>query len=281
MQLTARDRDILQLLGLCRFLTRPQVQDYLYPVEDGSKEHSRKNIVTHRLMLLYQNGYLERLHPAVVAGSGSSPIVYCLDRRGGRLVAAERGIELSEVLCRKRQRERAFLFLQHTLAVNDFRIATMLASRQRGDRIVRWLDERALCQHAAMDGLRQIASSIGKGGGILPDAYFTLQLDGKKACFFLELDRGHTEGRRIRRKVAIYWRYFDSRLYERQFKAKSLRVLTVTTSDQRLANMKRWAEAEGGSELFWFTTQRLVHPTTVLRGPIWSIGGREGLHALA
>ena len=276
MQLTRRDMTILQLVGLCRFVTRLQVQRYLFPIEKSDKQHSQKNVVTRRLMLLYHNGYVDRLHPPIAAGCGSSPIVYCLERKGASLVEREFGMELPDILFRKGQRERGLLFLQHTLAVNDFRIAIILASRQHGFKILRWLDERSLRKHGAKQGLQEIASAMGKRGGILPDAYFTLDLVGKKASFFLEIDRGHTEGRRIRRKAEIYWRYYDSRLYEQQFGAKSLRVLTVTTSDRRLGNMKAWAEEAKGGTVFWLTTEQLVEPKGVLTKPIWAVAGGGG-----
>lgn len=280
MQLTERDIMIIRLVWDCRYLTRLQIQRLLFPSQEKGKAHSRKNIVTKRLMLLYHNGYLDRLHPPVASNRGSSPIVYCLDRKGARLLAAELGVDMPALGWQKRQRERGLLFLEHTLAVNDFRIAVTLAARQDGYEIIRWFDERLLRKAEVREGLREIALEVGKGGSILPDAYFTLNVDGKKASFFLEVDRGKTPGRRIRRKVRIYREYYTSGLYEHDFHSKSLRVLTVTTSDRRLDNMRKWAETESGGRLFWFTTERSVRPETVFSQPIWKVAGEEGLHAL-
>lgn len=281
MQLTERDMMIIRLVWDCRYLTRLQIQRFLFPSQEKGKEHSRKNIVTKRLMLLYHNGYLDRLHPPVASNRGSSAIVYCLDRKGARLLAAELGVDMPALGWQKRQRERGLLFLQHTLEVNDFRIAVTLAARQDGYEILRWLDERLLRKAEAREGLKEIALQVGKGGSILPDVHFALKVDRKKAGFFVEVDRGKTPGRRIRRKVRIYREYYASGLYEQHFHRKSLRVLTVTTSDRRLGNLKRWAEAEGGGRLFWFTTERSVGPETVFSQPIWKVAGEGGLHALA
>jgi hypothetical protein len=280
MQLTERDIMIIRLVWDCRYLTRLQIQRFLFPSQEKGKEHSRKNIVTKRLMLLYHNGYLDRLHPPVASSRGSSAIVYCLDRKGARLLAAELAVDMPAVGWQKRQRDRGLLFLQHTLAVNDFQIAVTLAARQDGYEILRWLDERSLRKDEAKEELKEIALEVGKQGSILPDAYFTLKVDGKKAGFFVEVDRGTTPGRRIRCKVRMYRAYYASGLYEQHFGSKSLRVLTVTTSDGRLANLKRWSEAERGDRLFWFTTDRSVEPGAVLVEPIWKVAGEEGLHAL-
>jgi len=280
MQLTKRDRTIIDLVWVYRYLTRSQIQRLLYPFREKRKEPSRKNVVTRRLMLLYHNEYLDRIHAPVASDRGSSPIVYCLDRKGARLLAAERDLDIRALHWSKRQRERGLLFLQHTLAINDFRIAITLASRHGAHEILRWLDERSLGEDEAREGLKEIALGLGKGGSILPDAYFTLNLDGRKASFFLEVDRGHTEGPRIRRKVRTYREYYASGLYEQHFGSRSLRVLTVTTSQRRLANLKAWTEKAGGGHLFWFTVESLVEPGTVLVDPIWRMAGEEGVHAL-
>ncbi len=280
MQLRERDMMIIRLVWDCRYLTRLQIQRFLFPSQEKGKEHSRKNIVTKRLMLLYHNGYVDRLHPPVASNRGSSPIVYCLDRKGARLLAAELGVDMPALGWQKRQRGRGLLFLEHTLAVNDFRIAVTLAARQDGYAILRWLDERSLRENELREGLKEIALGVGKGRSILPDAYFTLEVHGKKAGFFVEVDRGTTPGRRIRRKVRIYREYYASGLYEEHFQRRRFRVLTVTTSDRRLGNLKRWAETERGGWLFWFTTERSVGPEAVLSQAIWKVAGEEGFHAL-
>jgi hypothetical protein len=280
MQLTTRDMTILSLVWDYRYLTRAQIQRLVFPIPAEGNEQSRKNIVTRRLMLLYQHGYLDRLHPPIASVSGSSPIVYCLDRQGARLLAAELELEVRELGWQKRQRDRALLFLQHTLAVNDFRIAVELAARQGGHQILSWLDERSLTAHAAKEGLREIGLGMGKGGSVLPDACFVMQVGDKKARFFLELDRGHTEGPRIRRKVRVYRQYYASGLCQQHFGSRSLRILTVTTSDRRLGNLRKWSESEGGGRLFWFTTRRSVAPASILEKPIWNVAGEEDLYPL-
>jgi len=56
-------------------------------------------------------------------------------------------------------------------------------------------------------------------------------------------------------------------------------VLTVTTSAERLANMKRAAEEVGGQTWFWFSTYTvLADPADVLHRPTWFMAGQvEGV----
>ncbi len=55
-----------------------------------------------------------------------------------------------------------------------------------------------------------------------------------------------------------------------------IRVLTVTTSQQRLANPKAVTERAGGGVMFWFTTFDLGNAENALSAPFWRMAGREG-----
>ena len=278
MQLTKRDMSILELLLVYRYLTRAQVQQLVFPRPDEARAHSRKNVVSKRLKLLYHNEYVDRIHPPIASSQGSSPIVYCLDRKGARFLASRLELEVRDMPWRKRQRERGLLFLEHTLAINDFRIAVTLAVRSGSHRIISWRDERSLRGSVPKDCILEVVRDMRRT--VVPDAFFTLDVEGRRASFYLELDRGHVEGARMRARFKAYGEYYSSGLYEQQFGAKGLRVLTVTTTEKRLENLKEWVESEKSRRLFWFTTQDLVAPGAVLRERIWQVGGEERLHAL-
>jgi hypothetical protein len=57
-------------------------------------------------------------------------------------------------------------------------------------------------------------------------------------------------------------------------------VLTVTTGERRLANLKKITEEAGGKSRFWFTTFEQLTSNTALNQPIWQIAGREGEYSL-
>jgi len=53
-------------------------------------------------------------------------------------------------------------------------------------------------------------------------------------------------------------------------------VLTVTTSAERLANMKRVTEEAGGQTWFWFSTYgTLADPAEMLHRTSWFMAGRK------
>jgi hypothetical protein len=57
-------------------------------------------------------------------------------------------------------------------------------------------------------------------------------------------------------------------------------VLTVTTSDKRLANLKAVTEKVGGMGRFWFTTFGRVREADPIADPIWFKAGSDELFAL-
>jgi hypothetical protein len=122
-----------------------------------------------------------------------------------------------------------------------------------------------------------------------PDAYFALSAgDGRREHFLLEVDRGTEPISRsqwtatsIRRKLAAYWQVYASRLNER-VGMPSFRVLTITSSETRVENMRALARAmdpkQRGSALFLFTTADRVtldDPAPALTAPLW-FTPREG-----
>ncbi len=59
-------------------------------------------------------------------------------------------------------------------------------------------------------------------------------------------------------------------------------MLTITTSEARLRNLKAVTEAEGGRERFWFTTFARFGQYDVLRDAIWNAAswGNDQFHPL-
>ena len=77
--------------------------------------------------------------------TGSGMTIYCLDRRGRALIASEQGLGPGQIRCERCGKTGTDpLFLEHTLAINDFRLNLELAARAQGHRISRWLDARTL-----------------------------------------------------------------------------------------------------------------------------------------
>jgi hypothetical protein len=123
---------------------------------------------------------------------------------------------------------------------------------------------------------------------VVPDGYFVLRTPTGLFRHFLEVDRSSVTGqytqlgrRDFARKIRVYIEYHRSGAYEKRDGGKGLRVLTITTSEARLSNLKRITEdAAGGRSRFWFTTMAEVTPATVLTAPMWRVAGRNDLHSL-
>lgn len=115
---------------------------------------------------------------------------------------------------------------------------------------------------------------------VIPDAYFLLNLGDRRAHFFLELDRATMSNKCWKTRVLAYKAHTESGKYQKHYQTQSLRILTVTTTPERLANLRKTTEEAGGDMLFWFTTFDQATPDKVLFSPIWSVCGEKDLRSL-
>lgn len=266
--LTERDRAIIRAVHEYRVLRQDQVQALFF----GSRSAAQR-----RLALLYHHGYLERQFLLVQTGFMSSPSVYLLDRRGEELLRAEVGLD--DVHWKSSHNQVSSDFLEHALAINDFRIAVTLASRRSEYELLEWRSESDLKQD-----YDRVTLPTTRGGSrsvaVVPDSYFALATPHGKTHFFLELDRGTMTTKRFKTKIDAYLAYYRSGGYERRYGARSLRVLTVTLGERRLESLKVVTEEAGGTVWFWFAVLPELTPDTVLEGRVWQMAGKPGREPL-
>jgi hypothetical protein len=269
VRLTRRDVAVIVSIHQHRVLRRDQIQRLLFP---------SKNTANERLKLLHQHGYLARHRLPVEEGQGSSQYLYMLSTRGAQLVAERLGVDIADIGWKRTQNHVSSPFLEHTLMVNDVRIAVELAARRRRYRLGCWTTEDELKR--SPDRV-QIEPERGhpRRVTLVPDAYFCLAFGQRRARFFLEADRATVPNRRWAQKILAYLAYVRSGAYARRYGGNSLRVLTVTTSEKRMCNLMRTtAKACGdanGARMFWFTWMERVTDATVLSAPIWHVPGQE------
>ncbi len=116
---------------------------------------------------------------------------------------------------------------------------------------------------------------------LVPDAVCKLVLPSVHATWiFLEIDRGtvtvessHWELRSWRRKILGYLQLQESGGLEEHFGADSMIVATVTTSNQRLQNLKKASERADADHGFWFTIFEYIQSDQIITEPIWSVAG--------
>jgi hypothetical protein len=270
MHLTARDMEVILAVRDFRVLRRDQIQRLYFPSQ---------NTANYRLQRLYQHGYVERRWRPVEFGEGTGQALYLLGRRAIQLLAQD--ATDAGRLTRRRGASHTLRspFLQHTLAVNDVRVAFSLCAQREGYGIKKWVTEDGL-KGASEDICSDTTSGTSHQGAMIADAYFVMQLGDRRAHFLLEVDRATETSRRWARRVGAYLAYTASGEYTRRFGTTSLRILVVTTTSQRLENLKRATEQAGASSLFWFTTLERVRADTVVTGAIWRVAGHAGVTAL-
>lgn len=274
MRVTERDKALLQFIydheGL---VSRRQLAKVFF----GGNEDWAK----HRLLLLFENGYLNQPDDENMHRVPRGQWIYWLDRLGLELVA---GLHGEEPLHTDKLRTNApqWAKIEHDLAVNEFRLlvqdalllnpALALAEWVNERTLTHWADEvtwkqpngRDAKKKFAMDGFFKIRHTV--PGKERPDLF----------AYLLEIDRGrHSNPAFADEKIRPGIVYITSPVYEARFGVKFGRYLVVTLSEERMDNMLRQAERIAGGELFYFTTAAALTPETVFAAPIWHVPGKD------
>jgi DNA-binding MarR family transcriptional regulator len=267
MRLTERDRAIIEAVHLYRVLRQDQIQTLFF----GTKSAAQR-----ALARLYDHGFLERKFTPVLYGR--SPTLYVLDKRGAELLRAERGYE--DLVWYPSSKDLKTDFLEHTTAINDFRISIVVAAYRQGLELITWASETQM----KADYARVAISGAQRPVSLVPDSYFVINTPLGRAHFFLELDRGTETLERFKQKAKAYVAYHASGGYEKRYGTKSLRVLCVVNSEGRLANLanavKQVTDVVGGRRRFWFALASSITPETALTASIWYIAGEQQPRAL-
>lgn len=266
--LSRRDDAFLRAVATYHFLTAEQLTRLLF--RPGSLAYVRA-----KLKRLADAGYLDRLH-LPTATAGNAPFVFSLAAPGiGYLT--ETGEETGAKWFRPvEQHERSYLFLSHTLAVNDFLIAAHLLSRTEPRVVLATMrHERDLRREPVT-----VTTAAGERLGIVPDGWVDLHIAGEsRLCLALELDRGTVEERAWKRKLRGLIAYADGP-YQQQFGTPSLTILIATTTGpSRCTAIRRWCEQvlhevhrEADADVFLLTSLpegAPPDPQTLFLRPVW------------
>lgn len=262
MILTERDKRIVEAVYQCRVLRQDQIHRLFFGTSKAASQR--------RLALLYHHGFLNRVFLTVRASYMLSPALYMLDRRGAELLRSELGYD--DLTWKSKSHDVGQPFLEHTLAINDVRVAATIASKKHGYSLLTWRSEADL--KAEYDRVVIQEKNSGKQlVSLIPDSFFVVETTRGKSPFFLEVDRGTETTGRFQTKVRAYQAYVQSGAYEKRYGYKSIRVLTVTFSRKRLDSLKSATGEAGGKERYWFALHSDIHSYTLFDEPIWSIAG--------
>jgi hypothetical protein len=247
IRLTDRDREILRHLHRHRFLR----SDHLTSLLPGSRQQTLR-----RLQLLYHHGFLDRPRCQIdyYHRGGSRTIAYGLGSRGAGWLKRELSLPFHRLAWPRKNRV-ARLFLEHALLISDVMIAVELACRSRANIRLLIPDDN---RRGPFRWTVQINSRL--KCGVIPDRVFGLEVAGKRCWYLLEADRGtmpitrgNLDQTSFQRKLLAYEATWTQNLHRTRFGWQRFRVLTVTTSSQRVQGMIEAAQGLAhGQGLFLF-----------------------------
>lgn len=258
IQLTDRDVYILQALHKYRFLTSVHLMQLT-----GTASQQAMN---RRLRELFDAKYIDRPKAQIysLAYAEKRPMVYALGNEGADLLSNRFQLSLPDIYWSEKNRRVKEKFVEHTLGIADFMVSMELACKEAGN--IRLISKDEILNDAPEKTRRskhpfRWQTRIAWEGerleiAIVPDEFFGLQYldkpEGKnRAFFFVEIDRGTMPitRRDIRqtsfaRKLMSYADTFERKLHTERFNIKNFRVLTLTTSKDRIRTMQQAFENE-------------------------------------
>src|SRR5260221_6982870 len=163
MELTLRDTRIIEAVYQYRVLRQDQIHALFFGASHTASQR--------RLALLYHHGFLERRFLTVRASYLLSPTLYMLDKRGAAHLRTALGYD--EIAWKPVDVQVGQLFLEHTLAINDVRVAITLACRAPGYELLTWESETDLKADFDRVTLRARTGQR-RAVSLIPDSYFVL-----------------------------------------------------------------------------------------------------------
>ncbi len=275
--LTASDDNILRALARYHYLSARQIVRLLY--SPGSLSY-----VQARLKVLCAAGYLRRCFLPRPSRTGSAPLVYALSRRSASLLTRQ-GIEARATSWRSASQAHSYLFLAHTLAVNDVLIsAERLCQLNERFELSAMQHERDLKRRPTPVTLDDNLTV-----GVVPDGWLDIRVHlpggDYQCCLALELDRGTIQQRAWRQKLKALLAWSRGP-YLNVFGTSALTIaVACTTGPLRRQQLLSWTEAElrtlnreEDAALFRFCAESALQlePETYFLGPGWYRPFRKG-----
>lgn len=240
-------------LATCRQLTR---------LHYGTKV---EKYVQKRLKSLTEGGFVQAAILPTIKPL-SSPYYYRLTQKGMDYLSRA-GLDTERV---GTDRKGDYLFVTHTLELNDLLISAVLLKRLNPQC---WLEN---IQHE-----RTLKRTPYKAGhvSLIPDAFFSYCVRTGQGTFrlplLLEHDRGTEEQQHFQRRIKAYSHFLAHEGYKAMFGVKTITIaFTTFEGQQRLEQMRRWTKAALGHEplghLFYFAAlDRAVDPCRTWLEPCW------------
>jgi len=206
-------------------------------------------------------------------------MVYGLGNKGAAILQNEIDSPSPRFDWKAKNNSAKRIFLDHTLQIAEVLIAFELACRQRGD--VRFIPHPHLAVPTTFP-MRWKVPIDGEEITVIPDGLFALEFTNdrqqvERVHYFLEADRGTMPVSRktlrqtsLLRKVLAYEATWTRAIHRTVFGFDRFRVLTVTTSQQRIGNLQdACSHLQKGHGLFLFAEIASVQSTTDILSLGW------------
>ncbi len=223
----------------------------------GYSKNSLPTVRT-RLAHLEQQGYIAAIYLPTTR-KGNFPKVFYLASPGLDYLRAQ-GRDVPKRYHSTEQKEKQYLFLKHTLAVNDVLIAAKLVETQvpqvtlsefRHERELKRDPEKFTITLYKETESNMEEATVWKQEDFyfVPDGFLDFRIEQEtktlRAAMLLELDRDTTERRRFQEKIRGILTYIKSERHVKRYKARKITVAFVTTGRQkRVEKMREWTRNE-------------------------------------
>lgn len=270
---TERDLDVLDALAAYRFLSIPQLAVLFFPSRGAAEA---------RLRRLHEASLVVRVFMPARPYDRRVHTIYALGGKGAQLLAPRHDGARPRHLTAREQ--RSALFLDHTLRRNDLRICLSklsgLSGTNQGPTLINWWQTREDVRFSTRVRMTAVRS---QRVTVIPDGSMVLSHGRDLSSYAVEIDMATVRLQSMALKYRTYWTWWKERNAHRRFHCTNFRVLTLTTTESRLAALKRVAQkapldSRAGSGLFWFAL--LAHadieePQKIL-APVWTVARTRG-----
>jgi len=263
-----------------------------------------------RLKKMRDAGLIRVVGQWMLREQGAQEYIYTLDKAGAEVVSVVFGLDPATIDWKPNSREQSYLFMNHLLAANDVGVAITLSCKKQGYSLLTWLHEIELRKQVMRDYVELAQAHAGepaKRMAVVPDNFFRIKAHSIIGHFPAELDRDTESLKKVwGEKVLAYIQYHATGAYQKRYGARNFRLITVTTTQERLLNLKAATEAVApGDDRFYFTTMdkvvtkqparytytnpktqklklyyKTVYNAELLTQPVWSRAGDTKLHSL-
>lgn len=275
MQLTDRDEQIITRCWEDKLLSTSDLHALFF----GAKARC-----VERLRMLYSNYYLDRyFFPVRTPYRGASEALYTIGTKGSHIVGLQLEQNPNYIAMKRRefmarmQSPSFLLTFRHLRTVNYTRICFERAFATSDNwQLVRWIPERLLEDHFSITADGKVRRTKIRADGFIQYRHLTT---GQIYSAFVEADLGTMSHGQIVAKVERYLHYFQTELPHQKYGTRWFRVLMITTSQKRAAEL--WSTINQRiRSIFWLTHFAEIENPSWLHWNIWMRVGYEGKYPL-